>query len=138
VRCHTCVESVYALEPLGGEGEVYPYLPFESGEEEGAAHVGEEADCGLGHGEEGAFGGYAYGRVHGEADAAAHGYAVHVGYAGFRIGSYQVVELVFEAEVGLRGGATIWACGVLLRESRNVAAGAEGFGTGAADYYDGC
>ena len=66
-----------------------------------------------------------------ETDAAAHGYAVHVGDVGFGVCGDEVVELVFELEVGFRGGDSFGTGGNLLRKRCDVAAGAEGTGAGA-------
>ena len=46
-----------------------------------------------------------------------------------------MVELVLESEVGLTRSLTFGTGAVLLSESCDVTAGAEGFGPGAADYY---
>ena len=130
-------EGVGALEAGGGEGEVGAGGAVEAGEEEGAADVGEETDSCFGHGEDGAFRGDADGCVHGEADASAHRDAVHVGNVGLGVGGDEVIELVFEAEVGLGGSAAGGTGGVVEGEGCNVAAGAEGFGARAADDDDG-
>ncbi len=71
--------------------------------------------------------------MHGEADAAAHGDAVHVCDVGFWVGGDEVVELVFELEVGCRGGDAGGAGGVLLGEGGDVTAGAEGTGACPGD-----
>lgn len=137
--CDTGVEGLHASERGGCEGEVSAYLAFETGKEEGAAYVGEEADAGFGHGEDGVFGCDADGGVDGEADATAHGDSVEVGDVGLWVGGNEVVEFVFEAKVvfgGRTAGVTVG--GDVVGEVGYIAAGAEGFGAGAADYDDGC
>ena len=133
--CHTRVESIYAVQPFGREREVGPCPPFQPGQKERATDIREEADGGLGHGENGALGSYPYRGVHGQPDAAPHRYAIHVGDVGFRVRSYEVVELVLEAEVPLTGRRAFSSGGVLEGEGRDVAAGAESFRPRAADDY---
>lgn len=99
VGCYAGVKGLDTFEGVGCEGEVGAKLAFEAREEERAADVGEEANTGFGHGEDSVLGCDADGSVDGEADAAAHGDAVEVGDVGFRVGGYEVVELVLEAKV---------------------------------------
>ena len=133
----TRVVGVDAPELLAGQREVGADVAVKAGKEEAAADVGEEADGGFGHGEDSAFGGNADRGVHGEANAAAHSDAVHVGDIGFWVGGDDVVELVFEAEVGFGLCYTGGAFGVKLGKRGDVAAGAEGSGAGAGYYDDG-
>ena len=127
------VEDVGGGEALGGQGQVGADVAVEARQEEGAADVREEADCCFGHGEDGAFGGDAEGRVHREPDAAAHRDAVHERDVGFRVGRDQVVELVFEPEVVFGFLLARRPFSVELGEGGDVAARAEGSFARAGD-----
>lgn len=108
------VEGVDAFEPFGREGEVGANFAVEAREEEGATDVREEADGRLGHGEHCSLRGYSERCVHAQPYASAHRDAVHEGDVGFRVGGYEMVELVFETEVVFRLLLSGWSFGVVL------------------------
>ena len=63
--------------------------------EPGAAHIGEEADAGLGHGEQGVLGDQPMGAVDRHPDAAAHDHTVDERHIGLGIGVNTVIEAIF-------------------------------------------
>ena len=71
--------------------------------------------------------------MHGESHAAAHCYPVHVGYVGFGISGDQMIKLVLEAKIGLRGGATRGTRRVLDSKGCNIASGAESLWAGSSN-----
>ncbi len=86
-----------------GQRQVGAELPRGGGEEVCTAHVGDEADAGLGHGDAGAFGDDAHASVGGEADSAAHHDAVHEGHVGLRVAGDPRVQPVLVAPEALGG-----------------------------------
>lgn len=92
------IQSVDTLQGLGGQGEVGSDLSVKTGEEEGSSNVGEESNGGLGHGEYGALGSNSEGSMDGKSDSSSHGDSVHESNIGLRVGSDEVVDLVFVAE----------------------------------------
>jgi hypothetical protein len=90
--------DVCAFQAGAGEGEPGAEFAAEPRQEPAAADIREEADTGLRHGEDGAFGGDAVRSVDGETDAAAHGNAVDQGEDRFREGLEGGVHAVFGTE----------------------------------------
>lgn len=68
-------------------------------------------------------------------NAAAHCNTVHVCDVGFGICSDEMIELVFEFEVGLARSLAFGARGILFDKSCDVTAGAERFRASTTDYY---
>ena len=83
---------------MPGQREVFAQVPRAAAEEEAAAHIGEQADVGFGHGEPGALGGQAHLRALRNAHAATHHDAVHEGHHRLRVAVHQVVQPVFLGE----------------------------------------
>lgn len=73
--------------------------------------------------------------MHRQPYTATHCNTVHVCDVGFGICSYEVIELVFEFEVGLTRSLAFGARGILFDESCNVTAGTERFRASTTDYY---
>ena len=117
-------EGVGRTDARAGEAEVEPGPALEPRQEVGRAHVGEEADPGLGHGEECALGHDAVGAVDRDPDAAAHDDAVDQRDIGLRVAEDEGVEPVF---LGVEDGGEA-ALGIVLLavDEADVAAGAEG------------
>ena len=120
------VVGLNTLEHGAGKTEVGADLARHPGKEERSADVGEEANLGLGHGENGALGSDPEGGMDAESNTTSHGNAVEDGYVGPAVGGDKVVELVFEAEVVDRVLNTLWALGVLLGQGGNITTCAEG------------
>ena len=124
--------GLHAAQLGARERQVGAQAAVQARQEEAAADVREEADAGLGHGEDGPLGGDAQGRVHRQPHPAAHRDPVHVRDVRLRVHGDEVVELVFEPEVGFRGlDACFSGGGVLLRQRRDVPARAKGSGARA-------
>ena len=72
--------------------------------------------------------------MYGQADTSTHGDAVEVCDIRFGICSDEVIESVFKPKVVLRRVYTgFTVLDNVVREVRNIAAGAEGFGAGTTD-----
>lgn len=127
------IVDLNTLEHGAGETEVGANLARHPGKEEGSADVGEEANLGLGHGEDGALGGDSEGGVDAETNTTSHGDAVEDSHVGPGVGGNQVVELVFKAEVVDRLLDTLGALGVLLGQGGNITTGAKGLLSGTLD-----
>ena len=115
-------EAFGPVEPRAGEREIRADAPFQPRQIPAAADVGEQADPGFGHREARMFGRDAIFRRLRNADAAAHGDAVHEGDDGLRIGEEQMVEAIFGVEELPRLRPVLRAA---FREHANVAAGAK-------------
>ena len=81
-----------------GQAQIHADLARAARQEPGPADVGEEADAGLGHGEQRALGDDAEAAVHRDPDAAAHGDAVEQGDVGLGEGVDAPVQPVLVAE----------------------------------------
>lgn len=97
-KIHRDIQSVNSLQGLRGQGEVGSDLSVKTREEEGSSNVGEESNGGLGHGKYGALGSNSERSVDGESNSSSHGDSVHESNVGLRVGSDEVVDLVFVAE----------------------------------------
>lgn len=130
------VQSIHPIQALARQCQIRPHLPIQPRQEETRAHVGKEADLGLGHGELGPLGRDAKWRVHAQSRPAAHGDAVHEGDVRLRVGRDQVVKLVFKREEVARLVSTFLALLAEPHDGCDVAAGAEGLVAPAFDDYD--
>ncbi|KAI3481867.1 hypothetical protein L1887_55516 [Cichorium endivia] len=147
--------GLLARDARAGHAEVLADASVEAGEHARDADVGKVADAGLGHGKHGALGSDAEGRMHREADTAAHGDAVHdrdkglgllelaalaLGERACVLGAFagavrvgrlaETRDLVVELELGLEkveGGVAHLCVGRVggLDDGEHVAAGAE-------------
>ena len=86
------------VQTRAGERQKLPESPLETRQIPAAADIREQADAGFGHGKAGIFGRDAiFGRLR-DADAAAHGDAVHERDHWLRIFEQQMIELIFLIE----------------------------------------
>ncbi len=124
------VQAVGRAQPGAGQRQVHADGAGQPWQEIAAAHVREQPDAGLRHGEQGALGRHPMRAVHRHPDPAAHGDAVH--YRDIRLFETvdAVVERIFPAIEHRRQVAAAPA-GVVQRP--HVAAGAEGALAGALD-----
>jgi len=76
MRGYAGLDDVGALQPAPGQAQHYAQVPVQPGQNVTAAHVAEQPDGGLRHGEQRPLGGHPVLAVHGYADAAAHRDAV--------------------------------------------------------------
>lgn len=127
------IQRLHAHQPVARQRQIRSNLPIQSWQEKAPPHVRKEPDDGLGHRKHGALGRNPEGRVHRQADAAAHSYTIHESNVRLLVGCDQVVELVLEAE---ESGRLLHALGTgraELCERLNVPAGAKRFSAGAFD-----
>ena len=98
MRGETESEAFRAIEPPAIKPQKLRHSARKAREITPAAHIGEQADAGLGHGEYRAFGGDAVFAGAGDAHAAAHGDAVHEDDARLAIGIHVMVHAIFLIE----------------------------------------
>ena len=89
-----------AVQPGAGQRQELRQPPAQPRQVTPAADVGEDADGGLRHRQHRPLGGDAVAAGQSNADAAAHGDAVHEGDARLGVGIFEVVEPVFVEEEG--------------------------------------
>mmetsp|Transcript_22353 Transcript_22353/g.88332 ORF Transcript_22353/g.88332 Transcript_22353/m.88332 type:complete len:473 (-) Transcript_22353:2942-4360(-) len=116
-------DRITGRDGLAGQREPFTHMARALGQEPAAAHVGEQADAGLGHRELGALAQHAQLGALADAHAAAHDDAVHQRHIGLGVGMDQVVEAVLLGEeVAQRRVARMRG----LMEEADVAARTEG------------
>jgi hypothetical protein len=106
-----------------GQRQVLAQRTRAAAQEVATAHIGEQANIGLGHGHARALGHDAAAASLADAHAAPHDYAVHECHIGLGVGEHQVVEGVFLGEKIFQRGV---AGQGRLMEKADVAASAEG------------
>ncbi len=94
-------DALRAVEPGAGQRQELRDPAAQAREIAAAADVGEQADRGLRHGEDGALGRDPVFARAGNADAAAHGDAVHEHDPALRVRVHEVVHPIFLEEEGL-------------------------------------
>ncbi len=122
--------AIGGLEARAGERQPQAGSAGQAWQEPAGADVREEADAGLRHGEGGALGDDPIAGGPGDADAAAHGDAVHDGDHRLGVGEDQVVELVFDEEEPPRDDAV---AGGARGQGADIAAGGKAAIAGVVD-----
>ena len=126
-------EAFGAVEPRPGQGQELGEAAAQPRQITPAADVREDADRRFRHGQQCALGRDPVATGAGDADAAAHGDAVHESDAGLGVGIFEVVEAIFVEEEGARRflGAVD-----ALGDGDDVTAGAEPAAFGVIDEDD--
>ena len=123
-------DALRAVEPRAGQRQELRDAPAQAREVAAAADVGEQADRGLRHGEDGPLGRDPIFAGAGDADAAAHRDPVHEHDPALGVSVHEVVHPIFLEEEGLARRAMALA---RSGDGDDVAAGAEAAALGMVD-----
>ena len=126
-------QRIGGIEPAARQSEMEPELTRRTGQQERAADIGHETDAGFGHGQDGALCDEPVRRMGTEADAAAHGHAVHRAHDRLGKSGQTGVETILGAKE-IRNRRPLSGPGGLV-ERADIAAGAKGAVSGAVDQH---